>query len=228
MQNRICENINKIKAEIEHTCAKCSRKPENIKLLAVSKYFPAEDIITLYNHGHRFFAENKAQELRDKIKVTPEDIEWHFIGSIQTNKIKYLIPNVSLIHSVSREKEIAEISKKAVYENIIQDFLIEVNISGEESKSGLNPDKVKKFADYCNNLKNIRLKGFMTMAPFDSDEKELHKIFGSLRNMRDEFNSYDKNITELSMGMSGDFKIALEEGATILRIGSSIFGTRNY
>ena len=215
-------NLNKIKDEI------CSINPK-VKLVAVSKFFPEEDILEVLDSGHKIFGESKAQELRDKYNTLKnKNIEWHFIGSIQTNKIKYIVPICTLIHSVYREKEMKEIDKRAKENEKVQNILIEVNTSGEDSKSGLDPNSVEKLLEKSLSYENIKVVGFMTMAPLTEDEKVIRNTFKKLKELKERFKNNYKNLEELSMGMSNDFKIALEEGATIVRVGSKIFGNRNY
>ncbi|MGM0640600.1 MAG: YggS family pyridoxal phosphate-dependent enzyme [Thermotogota bacterium] len=202
---------------------------DKAKLVAVSKFFPAEDIIKAFEAGQKIFGESKAQELRDKYEVLKDKtIEWHFIGSIQTNKIKYIVPICSLIHSVHRIKEIKEIDKRAKEQNKIQKILIEVNTSGEESKSGISPDNVENILDNSKKYDNVKIIGLMTMAPLTENEKVIRDTFSKLRKLKNNLSDKYKDLTELSMGMSNDYKIALEEGASLVRVGSKIFGKRNY
>jgi len=220
--NEIKNNLENIKNEINNL----NKKTE---LVAVSKFFPVEDIKLAIESGQRIFGESKAQELRDKYEILKnEKIKWHFIGRIQTNKIKYIVPICELIHSVSRIKEIKEIDKRAKENDKIQKILIEVNTSGEESKSGINPDMVNDFIEKTKNFNNIEICGLMTMAPFTNDENIIRNSFHSLRKIKEELSKKYKNIKELSMGMSNDYKVAIEEGSTLIRVGSKIFGKRNY
>lgn len=220
--NEIQNNIENIKNEINNL----NKKTE---LVAVSKFFPVEDIKLAIESGQLIFGESKAQELRDKYEILKnEKIKWHFIGRIQTNKIKYIVPICELIHSVSRIKEIKEIDKRAKENDKIQKILIEVNTSGEESKSGINPDMVNDFIEKTKNFNNIEICGLMTMAPFTNDENIIRNSFHSLRKIKEELSKKYKNIKELSMGMSNDYKVAIEEGSTLIRVGSKIFGKRNY
>jgi pyridoxal phosphate enzyme (YggS family) len=167
--------------------------------------------------------------LRDKYdNLKHKKIEWHFIGSIQTNKIKYIVPICTLIHSVYREKEMKEINKRAKENKKVQNILIEVNTSGEDSKSGVDPNSVEELLEKSLSYENIKVVGFMTMAPLTEDEKVIRNTFKKLKELKECLENNYKDLKELSMGMSNDFKIALEEGATIVRIGSKIFGNRNY
>lgn len=221
--------MDKIKDRLKNVKCIINSINPNAKLVAVSKFFPEKDILEVLNEGHNIFGESKAQELKDKYEnLKNKNIEWHFIGSIQTNKIKYIVPICDLIHSVYREKEMEEIDKRAKENEKIQDILIEVNVSGEESKSGINPNSVKEFLDKSLKFKNIRVVGFMTMAPLTDDDNVIRETFSNLKKLKDSLKDKYNNLKELSMGMSNDFEIALEEGATIVRIGSKIFGKRNY
>ena len=223
----IQKNFHMLVSEINEISKGCGRNADEIKLVAVSKTFPVSDIQEIIEAGHNIFGENKAQEIRDKMEVLQDkDIEWHFIGPLQKNKVKYVAGKTKLIHSVESEKIAKEIDKRAANEGQVQDILIEVNVSGEESKHGLKPDKTKDFIETLQKYKNIRVKGFMTMAPFTDDEQVIRETFSGLRSLCDAIQKEYPQIVELSMGMTNDYKIAIEEGATILRIGSAIFGTR--
>ena len=223
----IQKNFHTLVSEINEISKGCGRKGDEIKLVAVSKTFPVSDIEEIFETEHNIFGENKAQEIRDKMEVLQDkDIEWHFIGPLQKNKVKYVAGKTKLIHSVESEKIASEIDKRSANEGKVQDILIEVNISGEESKHGLNPDRTKAFLKTLHKYKNIRVIGFMTMAPFTNDEQVIRDTFSGLRLLRDDIQKQYPQIVELSMGMTNDYKIAIEEGATILRIGSAIFGKR--
>ncbi|MDO7975393.1 YggS family pyridoxal phosphate-dependent enzyme [Oceanotoga teriensis] len=201
----------------------------NTKLIAVSKFFPVEDIVNAYNFGQRIFGESKAQELRDKSEyLSNYDINWHFIGRLQTNKIKYIVPRCELIHSVSRIKEIKEINFRAEQNNKIQNILIEVNISQEDSKSGIDKNSISNFLKECSIFKNIKINGFMTMAPLTDDENIIESVFFEASKLLNSFKFSYPDLKELSMGMTNDYKLALKHGATFIRIGSKIFGNRNY
>ncbi len=217
--HNIKDNINKIKNDLGN----------NTKLVAVSKFFPAEDILEALESGQKIFGESKAQELRNKYDVLKDKpIEWHFIGSIQTNKIKYIVPICDLIHSVHRLKEIKEINKRAKENNKIQKILIEVNTSGEESKSGISPENVETLLENSKKYDSVKIVGFMTMAPLTDDENIIRNTFRKLKNIKNNLSSKYNDLSELSMGMSNDYEIALEEGTTMVRIGSKIFGKRKY
>ncbi|MDK2812147.1 MAG: dependent protein [Petrotoga sp.] len=227
MNNFLIENYHTLLNEIQQVTEKSGRDLNSIKLVAVSKNFPSDNIKTLYEEGHRDFGENKAQELREKYEDLKNlDIVWHFIGRIQTNKIKYIVPIAEYIHSVWRMKEIEEIQKKAEEINKTQKVLLEINISGENSKAGLIPNEVEAFLQDATSFKNIKIIGLMTMAPYTEKVDVIRNVFRSLRELRDNLNKKYPSIKELSMGMTNDYKIAIEEGATLLRIGTRIFGNR--
>ncbi|BBE31107.1 YggS family pyridoxal phosphate enzyme [Tepiditoga spiralis] len=227
MKKIIQKNYKAVLDEINETIYKYNRK--NVKLIAVSKTFPKEFIEYCYESGQKLFGENKAQELKNKSEFfsNHKDIEWHFIGQLQTNKIKYIVPICEYIHSVYREKELIEIDKKAKKFNKKQKILIEIN-SGEDSKSGIAIEQFDYFYELSKKYENIIVSGLMTVPPYTQDKEKLKEIFNSLKNIRDKIYIKDTNFKELSFGMSNDFKIAIECGATFLRIGSKIFGNRNY
>lgn len=232
MNNYLIDNLYSLKNEIREIAVKCGRDYESINIVAVSKNFSSEHIRTLYECGQKSFGENRAQEMIDKYNELKElDIDWHFIGRIQTNKIKYIVQLADYIHSVWRLKEIDEIQKRAESLNKIQKIFLEVNVSGEETKAGLKPSEVD---DLIANIvktdtyQNIEIIGLMTMAPYTDDETVIRRSFSDLRKIRNKLQSSYKTIKELSMGMSNDYKIAIEEGATYLRIGTRIFGERPY
>ncbi|MBN2522306.1 MAG: YggS family pyridoxal phosphate-dependent enzyme [Bacteroidales bacterium] len=220
----ISQEIEKLKKEL----------PETVKLIAVSKTKSAEQILEAYYSGHKIFGENKVQELAGKYEILPKDIEWHMVGHLQTNKVKYIVPFVSIIHAVDSLKLMIEINKQALKHHRIIDCLLQLKIAREESKFGLNFSEVKLIleSDEYHKLNNIRILGVMGMASFTDntstirDEfKELVRIFKSIR--QDYFAGMPE-FKELSMGMSTDYKIAIEEGSTMVRIGSQIFGKRVY
>jgi pyridoxal phosphate enzyme (YggS family) len=203
--------------------------PSNIKLVAVSKTKSKDDILTLYNSGHYVFGENKVQELTEKYEYLPKDIEWHFIGHLQTNKVKFIAPFISLVHSIDSLKLLEELNYRAFQNNRVIDCLFEVYIAQEETKFGLNYSEICQIIenDSFNKLKNIRIIGLMGMASFSNDKnqiinefKNLYKVFTLIKSNYFSNNEYFK---ELSMGMSGDFQEAIKCGATIVRIGSLIF-----
>ncbi len=226
----IAKNLEHLEETIQNKCLELGIKRDSITVVAVSKNNPINAIEEAFNCGYKNFGENKAQELKDKAELLKEyDINWHFIGHLQTNKVKYIIKYVNLIHSVDSANLADEIDKRALANNKIQPVLIECNITDEKSKFGLREkEEIFKVAEYVKSKKNLELKGLMTMAPFTDDEGIIRLAFKGLKNIFEELNNNGFRLTELSMGMTNDYLIALEEGATILRIGTAIFGPRNY
>ncbi len=219
----IKENLKKIKREI----------PANVKLVAVSKTKPVELIKEAYDAGHKIFGENKAQELSAKYPQLPKDIEWHFIGHLQTNKVKYIAPFVAMIHSVDSFKLLREINKQASKHNRSIDCLLEFHIAEESTKFGLNIEEAEEILLHpdIKTLSNIRICGVMGMATYTDDTQQIHREFAHLHEIFDhlkkKFFSGEPSFKEISMGMSGDYKVAIKEGSTIVRIGSKIFGARD-
>lgn len=225
----IAENLAVLRQKIEETCRKSGRNPAEIKLIAVSKYFGVDAINEAKNCGLTDFGENRAQELTLKYEKLGNDVAWHFIGTLQTNKVRYVVNSAELIHSVDSPELVEEINKRAEKIGKIQKILLEVKTSREETKSGLETEtEILSLVKRCSELLNIELKGFMTMAPLTDDTNIIRKSFRDLRNLKDRINNKGFNLTELSMGMTSDFEIAIEEGATMIRIGSAIFGDRDY
>lgn len=222
-------NHKNIENEISATCEKHNVDRDKINLVAVSKYNPISSIIEAYDDGLIHFGESRAQELKEKAEKISLDLKWHFIGHLQTNKVKIVVENADYIHSVDSLKLAKEIQKRAANINKVQKIFIEVKTSGEESKFGISDKSlVSDLVEVCSSAENIEVVGLMTMAPYTDDLQMIRNCFSSLRNLRDELNKKFSSVTELSMGMTNDFKIAIEEGATFLRIGSAIFGERNY
>ncbi|MDP2364415.1 MAG: YggS family pyridoxal phosphate-dependent enzyme [Ignavibacteria bacterium] len=225
----IAENLDLLRTKIEETCNRAGRKPDVVKLIAVSKYFGVDAIIEAKNCGLTVFGENRAQELTLKYEKLGDSVTWHFIGSLQKNKVKYAVKAAQLIHSVDSLELVEEISKHSEKLGKVQNILLEVKTSEEETKSGLETEnEIFGLVKRCSELKNIELKGLMTMAPLTEDANIIRKSFGDLRNLKDRINNKGYKLTELSMGMTSDFEIAIEEGATMIRIGSAIFGDRDY
>ncbi len=221
-------NISLVKQKITKAAARGGRDEKDIMLLAVSKTRSLAEIDQAYAAGIDNFGENTVQELMKKQPHRP-DYKWHFIGHLQTNKVKYLYDKIVLLHSLDRPSLAKTLEKYLSEAGIFLPVLLQVNISGEESKYGLSPDKVASFLRSLAKYPHLLPRGLMTMAPYGAGEEELRQIFGALRQMRDELNSKklcQETLTELSMGMSGDFEIAIEEGATIVRVGTAIFGPR--
>ena len=203
--------------------------PQNVELVAVSKTHPVEKIRQIYNLGQRVFGENKVQELVEKAPLLPKDIQWHLIGHLQTNKVKYIAEFVDTIQSVDSEKLIEEINKQAQKYNRKIKVLLQVKIAEEESKFGMEISETKELFLKClqGNFPNVEIKGLMGMATFTEDENQIRREFMFLKRLFDQL-SIQKPLKTLSMGMSGDFPVAVECGATSVRIGSSIFGERDY
>ena len=211
-----------------------STLPEGTKLVAVSKTKPNEDILEAYHAGHMIFGENKIQDLVKKHEELPKDIEWHFIGHPQTNKVKYIAPFISLIHGVDSLKLLKVINKEAVKNNRTINVLLQFHIAEEFTKFGLNLKEAIELlnSEECKELKNVNIVGVMGMTTYTDDEDQIRKEFRVLKSifstLKNEYFSNSKNFNEISMGMSDDYPIALDEGSTMIRVGSKIFGARNY
>ncbi|HCC94435.1 MAG TPA: YggS family pyridoxal phosphate-dependent enzyme [Flavobacteriaceae bacterium] len=215
----IQENLKTIEATI----------PSHVTLIAVSKTKPIEDLREAYEAGIRDFGENKIQEMCDKYEVLPKDIRWHMIGHVQTNKVKYMASFVHLIHGVDSLKLLKEINKQAEKNNRVIEVLLQQFIADEETKFGLDQEEILQIMqEEIQHLPNVRVVGLMGMATFTEDENQIREEFRSLKSNFDSLKNNFENLTILSMGMSGDYQIAIEEGSTMVRIGSSIFGHRNY
>jgi pyridoxal phosphate enzyme (YggS family) len=221
------ENLDSVKHQIEHAALAAGREPRSIKLLAVSKTRSAEEIRSLFDAGQNCFGENRVQELLEKSEKLPPVIEWHLIGHLQKNKVRQAVRAADWIHSVDSLQLLERISKIAEEENIRPKILLQINVSGEKSKFGLPPEKAIPALKTALELPNIDVRGLMTMAPFDADDTALHSIFCELRKLRDNLQTrFNTPLPELSMGMSSDFQTAIAEGATIVRIGTALFGAR--
>jgi pyridoxal phosphate enzyme (YggS family) len=222
------DNLNRIKERIAQAAQRVNRNPDDIKLVAVSKVFQADDIQSVYDLGVRSFGESRAQELRDKVPLLPQDIEWHFIGPLQSNKIKYVLSNARLVHAVDSLKLAIALAEYGKKNGIIPQILVEINTSAEKEKHGFLPGHAVDSVLEINALENIEVKGLMTMAPYTEDTYKIGKSFSMLYNLYSKLTRHMKkgSFSELSMGMSGDFEIAIEEGSTIVRIGTGIFGPR--
>lgn len=227
----IKENLISVENEIREACLRAGRRREDVTLIAVSKTKPVSDLEEAYALGVRIFGENKVQELADKYEVLPKDIEWHMIGHLQRNKVKYIIDKVALIHSVDSLRLAETIEKEAAKRNITVNILIEVNVAREESKFGLMPEELEEFIAKISDFSHIRVKGLMTIAPFVADSEENRVIFQRLHKLSVDIETKNvDNITMrvLSMGMTNDYAVAIEEGATMVRVGTGIFGARSY
>lgn len=198
--------------------------PSNVKLVAVSKNKTEKELLEAYECGQRIFGENKIQEMSSKFENLPKDIEWHMIGHVQTNKVKYMAPFVHTIHSVDRIKLLNEIQKQALINDRIIECLIQVRIAVEETKFGILPSELNSILEKASTYPNIKIRGLMGMASFTSNKEQIRSEFKILANLFRLYNEFDV----LSMGMSGDYSIAIEEGSNMIRVGSKIFGERNY
>lgn len=207
---------------------------EKVTLVAVSKTKPIEDLQEAYDAGQRIFGENKVQELREKEPALPKDIEWHMIGHMQSNKVKYIAPYISLIHGVESFKLLKEINKQASKNNRTINVLFQFHIATESTKFGLQLEEAREIlnSEEFKELSNVNISGVMGMASFVDDESQVRQEFKSLREifneLKSEFFNNSPSFNIISMGMSGDYKLAIEEGSTMVRVGSSIFGARNY
>ena len=227
----ICENLKEVEAKIEAACKRAGRDRSEVTLIAVSKTKPVEMLEEAYGIGIREFGENKVQEMMDKYEVMPKDIHWHMIGHLQRNKVKYLMGKAALIHSVDSLRLAEEISAQSVKHEVTTDILIEVNIAGEETKFGTDREEAIALVEAAAKLPNIHICGLMTIAPFVENSEDNRKYFQQIRQLSVDIK--EKNIDNvdmriLSMGMTGDYEVAIEEGATIVRVGTGIFGERFY
>lgn len=227
----IAENIEKVQQNVSAACAKAGRRPEEVTLITVSKTKPVALLQEAYAAGSRDFGENKVQELLDKLPQLPDDIRWHMIGHLQRNKVKYIVGKVYLIHSVDSLRLAEEISKEALKKQVDVNILVEVNVAQEESKFGTTTAEAISLVEAISKLPGIHVKGLMTIAPYVEDEEANRVIFQKLRQLSVDIKK--KNIDNismnvLSMGMTGDYRVAVEEGATYIRVGTGIFGERDY
>ena len=206
-----------------------SQLPENVTLVAVSKTKPVADLMEAYNAGQRIFGENKIQEMTEKWEEMPKDIQWHMIGHVQSNKVKFMAEYVSLIHGVDSLKLLQEIDKQAKKHNRVIDCLLQMYIANEETKFGLDENELEEILNSSEfkALQNIKIVGLMGMATFTENQNQIKNEFQNLKTIFDKFTIHNSQFTILSMGMSGDYQLAIECGSTMIRIGSSIFGGRN-
>ena len=225
------ENLQEVEERIQEACRRAGRDRSEVTLVAVSKTKPVSMLKEAYDLGVRVFGENKVQEIREKYEALPKDIEWHMIGHLQTNKVKYIADKVSLIHSVDSLRLAETIEKEAVKHNRIVDILLEVNVAEEESKFGIKTSEVLALAENVVQLPHIRLRGLMTIAPFVENPEKNRAIFANLHKLYvdiKEKNIDNGTVSILSMGMTNDYEVAIEEGATMVRVGTGIFGARDY
>lgn len=216
----ISENLKNLKSKL----------PNEVTLIAVSKTKPVSDLMQAYNAGHKVFGENKVQEMESKWQELPKDIQWHMIGHLQRNKVKYIAPFVSLIHAVDSLRLLKEINKQAKRNERVIDCLLQIKIAEEDSKFGMDIADATALlnSEELQNFKNVKIVGLMGMATFTDDEKQISQEFQRLKKVFDQFKIENSELKILSMGMSGDYKIAIENGSNMVRIGSAIFGERNY
>ncbi len=227
----IKENVNQVEQRIQSACDRSGRKREDVTLIAVSKTKPVSAIYEVMEMGILDYGENKVQELTDKISTINEPLNWHMIGHLQRNKVKYIVDKVKLIHSVDSFRLAEQISTEAIKKNVEVDILIEVNISEESSKFGLNTEEVIELVNQVSKLKNVHIKGLMTVAPFTDNPEDNRLYFRNLKQLSVDIthkNIDNVTMSVLSMGMTGDYEVAIEEGATMVRVGTGIFGERNY
>ncbi len=227
----IADNLKQVREQIDAACVRSGRRPEEVTLIAVSKTKPLPLLQEAYEAGARDFGENKVQELMDKIPQMPEDVRWHMIGHLQRNKVKYIVGKVAFIHSVDSLRLAEEISKEALKKNVTVNILVEVNIALEESKFGTSAREAVSLVENIAKLPGICVKGLMTIAPFVENAEENREYFRKMKQLSVDIAA--KNIDNvsmdiLSMGMTGDFITAVEEGATYVRVGTGIFGEREY
>lgn len=227
----IQENIKQVEENIAEACLRGRRKQSDVTLISVSKTKPVPLLLEAYQAGSRDFGENKVQELMDKIPQLPADVRWHMIGHLQRNKVKYLVGKVFLIHSVDSLRLAEEISKEAVKQNTVVNILIEVNVAAEETKFGTTTEETISLVEQIAKLPGIQIQGLMTIAPFVENAEENRQYFRKLKQLSVDIKSKNIDNTSmnvLSMGMTGDYQVAIEEGATYVRVGTGIFGERNY
>ena len=227
----IIDNLKSVQNQINVACENVGRERDDVTLIVVSKTKPIELLKEAYDAGARDFGENKVQELMEKIPVLPKDIRWHMIGHLQRNKVKYIVGKVFLIHSVDSLRLAEEISKESVKQNVESDILLEVNVAGEDSKFGTTTEEAIALATQVSRLPAVHIKGLMTIAPYTENSEENRVYFRKLKQLSVDIaakNIDNVNMNILSMGMTGDYAVAVEEGATYVRVGTGIFGERDY
>ena len=231
MDTDIISRYEHVQQRIKKACKKSGRDPEEIMLVAVSKTKPDEDVLKLIEHGHYHFGENRAKALQDRMEsVKNHAAVWHFIGNLQTNKIKYMVERVNWIQSIHKKKALKEVEKRASEINRVINVLIQVNISDEDQKSGCDPKQLEGMLKYAENLKYTKVRGLMGMATFTDDLDIVRPEFKLLRKLRDDHHHLNKgsvDLKHLSMGMTNDLEVAIQEGSTMVRVGTAIFGERN-
>ena len=231
MSGLITGNLAQVRKNIEDACMSVGRDPREVTLIAVSKTKPVSALSEAYAAGQRVFGENKVQEIQEKYDCLPRDISWHMIGHLQRNKVKYIVDKVAMIHSVDSLRLAETIEAEAAKKNVIVPILLEVNVAEEESKFGLRVSEVEPLIEKIRDFEHIRVRGLMTIAPFVEDPEENRPVFRELKKISVDIaeKNMNNNIMEtLSMGMTGDYQVAIQEGATIVRVGTGIFGAREY
>ncbi len=227
----IAENLAQVQRNIRKACTQCGRRETEVRLIAVSKTKPVEMLQEAYDLGCRDFGENKVQELVAKYEMLPKDIRWHMIGHLQRNKVKYIVDKVYLIHSVDSLRLAEEISKEALKKNVTVSILVEINVAEESTKFGTTSSEAVSLVEEIAKLPNILVKGLMTIAPYVENPEENRYVFTKLKQIYVDIihkNIDNVSMEELSMGMTGDYEVAVTEGATYVRVGTGIFGERQY
>ena len=227
----VAENLAQVQKNIEESCGNVNRDPGEVTLIAVSKTKPVEMLREAYDAGARVFGENKVQEIVDKYDHMPSDVKWHMIGHLQRNKVKYIVDKVAMIHSVDSLRLAETIEHEAAKKNVCMPILIEVNVAEEESKFGLKTEEVLPLIEEIASYSHIKVMGLMTIAPFVADPEENRSVFHKLKKLSVDIAAKNINnitMSVLSMGMTNDYQVACEEGSTMVRVGTGIFGERNY
>ena len=227
----ITENLEQVRKNIDEACRMAGRDPKEVTLIAVSKTKPVSMLKEAYDAGARCFGENKVQEIIDKHPQLPEDIQWHMIGHLQRNKVKYIVDKVSMIHSVDSLRLAQTIEQEAAKHNVCVPVLLEVNVAQEESKFGLKMDEVLPLIETIADFPHIKVQGLMTIAPYVENAEDNRDFFRQLKKLSVDIEAKNINnvsMSVLSMGMTGDYQVAVQEGATMVRVGTGIFGERNY
>ena len=225
------ENLKEVQENILKACEKSGRNPEDVTLIAVSKTKPVPMLQEIYDENIRDFGENKVQELVEKYDELPQDIKWHMIGHLQRNKVKYVVGRAALIHSVDSVRLAEAIDQEAEKKGIVMPVLVEVNVASEESKFGVRVEECADFIENIAKMEHISVEGLMTIAPFVENAEDNRKYFAKLRELSVDIsakNIDNVNMRDLSMGMTGDYQVAVQEGATMVRVGTGIFGERDY
>lgn len=227
----LADNLKEVQEKIDESCRACGRDSREVTLVAVSKTKPVELLMEAYEAGARVFGENKVQEILDKYDKMPADVQWHMIGHLQRNKVKYIIDKVAMIHSVDSLRLAQTIEQEAAKKDVVMKILLEVNVAEEESKFGLRMDEVIPLLQEIASFPHLQVAGLMTIAPMTDNPEENRVFFQKLKKLSVDINSKNINnitVSVLSMGMTGDYEVAVQEGATMVRVGTGIFGERNY